>query len=264
MYLQATSENAALNINETILGIPEADHLSRLLTDAGKQVNNDFAGAIVTTERAPGTISVGSIEVQVIGPMELQLEELRRHWRRWLDQHPDYSMFSGPPRSTDIDDVTVPNLASIMFLASEDDQRMLFTGDGHSEHLLEGLDHVGLGGKQHFDVLKVPHHGSDNNMTEEFCQTVTANHYVFCANGAHHNPDLSIMEMIFTARVAGAGPAKPFSFWFNNGPDTVHTSGQTDHMQEVLQEARRLQSDSSNRLRCYFRRQSQPSLVVEP
>jgi len=72
-------------------------------------------------------------------------------------------------------------------------------------------------------VLKVQHHGSENNLDEEFCRRVTANNYVFCANGAHENPDLRVLEAIVDSRI---GPAHSrsknsqtknrFRFWFNN------------------------------------------------
>ena len=49
-------------------------------------------------------------------------------------------------------------------------------------------------------MLKVPHHGSDNNVTEEFFQKVQATHYVFSGNGQHGNPERTTLEMLFAAR----------------------------------------------------------------
>ena len=44
---------------------------------------------------------------------------------------------------------------------------MLLTGDARGDKILRG-DGTGRdakkGGKKHVDILKVPHHGSDNNM----------------------------------------------------------------------------------------------------
>jgi hypothetical protein len=248
--------------NETLMGIPAADELTRLLEDAGIPMNLGFDAGVATTEAAPGEIAVGSIEIRVIGPMESQLEDLRQYWRRWLEEHAGYKNAAETPGPGDVGNVTVPNLASIMFLAVEGGQSMLFSGDGHSAHILEGLDYLGLRGEQHFNVLKVPHHGSEHNMTHEFCRTITADHYVFCANGAHHNPDLGIIEMVATARQSGYGPDGKFSFWFSNSPSTVDTQGQAKHMEDVQRQAKNLQELASGRLRCHFRRESEPYLTV--
>ena len=69
----------------------------------------------------------------------------------------------------------------------------------HVGHLLELLvDGYSL----HVDILKVPHHGSDNNVTEGFFRTITADHYVFSGDGEHGNPERNTMEMLFDARAA--------------------------------------------------------------
>ena len=48
---------------------------------------------------------------------------------------------------------------------------MLLTGDARGDKILEGMELAGLlekDGKRHVDILKVPHHGSDNNMETIF------------------------------------------------------------------------------------------------
>ena len=50
------------------------------------------------------------------------------------------------------------------------------------------------------DVLKVPHHGSANNLAEKFFERVVARHYVFSGNGEHGNPERETLEMLHKAR----------------------------------------------------------------
>ena len=50
------------------------------------------------------------------------------------------------------------------------------------------------------DILKVPHHGSDNNMETGFFEKVTADHYVFSGDGEHGNPERATLEMLLDAR----------------------------------------------------------------
>ena len=51
----------------------------------------------------------------------------------------------------------------------------------------------------------------------EFAKTVIAEQYVFCADGAHENPDPSVVKTIAETRRA-ADPS-PFTLWFNCSPE---------------------------------------------
>jgi hypothetical protein len=103
---------------------------------------------------------------------------------------------------------------------------ILLTGDGHCTDIVKGLKHnmiiahdnEGL----HVDVLKVQHHGSEHNLTEEFARQITADHYVICGNGRHENPDLRVLDAIVASRLGSSGErsnnakaSKPFHIWFN-------------------------------------------------
>jgi beta-lactamase superfamily II metal-dependent hydrolase len=99
-------------------------------------------------------------------------------------------------------DTTLPNLSSIMFLAKAEDRTMLFTGDGRSDHLLQGLAQAGLlddKGRMHVNVLKLSHHGSDRDVTKTFFRKVTADVYVASANGKDDNPDLATLIWLMEA-----------------------------------------------------------------
>jgi hypothetical protein len=100
-------------------------------------------------------------------------------------------------------DKSVPNLSSIVVLAEADGKRMLLTGDARGDKILKGLELVGLleeGGQMHVDVLKVPHHGSSNNLDDDFFERITADHYVFSGDGEHGNPERESFEMLLNAR----------------------------------------------------------------
>lgn len=105
--------------------------------------------------------------------------------------------------------VTEPNLASLMLLLEETKvgggvTRAIMTGDGHHEDVLAGLEHHGLladGKGLHVDLLKIQHHGSEHNLDRDFIKRITADHYVFCANGEHENPDLRIIEVLLKSRL---------------------------------------------------------------
>jgi hypothetical protein len=79
---------------------------------------------------------------------------------------------------------------------------MLLTGDARGDDILEGLTTAGLlgSGRCHVDLLKIPHHGSDRNVSTEFFRQVTADHYVVSANGQNGNPDVAMLQMLSEAR----------------------------------------------------------------
>lgn len=205
--------------------------------------------------------------LSVIGPSKERIDELAEQWDEWIKKNEaarqklldrlrsDEEKMGEIATSTVSPDgialgssesqITVPNLASLMLLVECGDRRFLLTGDGSSQDIIDGLGLVGCG-NTHFDVLKVPHHGAEANVTDDFCEVVTADHYVFCGDGAHTNPELSVLRRIATARLrcttgAGtaeeqqpAGPSEPFTFWFTSSSATPGLSdSRIQHMGEV-------------------------------
>ena len=97
-------------------------------------------------------------------------------------------------------------------------RRILLTGDGHARDVQKGLEQRGLldnNGKLHVSVLKVPHHGSEHNMTAAFARDITADDYIFCGNGFSSNPEIDVIDAIVRER-RKALPQKPFTLWFNS------------------------------------------------
>jgi beta-lactamase superfamily II metal-dependent hydrolase len=51
-------------------------------------------------------------------------------------------------------------------------------------------------GTIHVDILKVPHHGSDRNVSPEFFNTVIAEYYIVSAKGRDDNPSVDTLKWI--------------------------------------------------------------------
>jgi hypothetical protein len=157
--------------------------------------------------------------------------------------------------------VTVPNLASLMFLAEEGERTVLLTGDGHHTDILKGLEHAGRvepGGSIHVDILKVQHHGSEHNLDPPFAKRVTADHYIFCANGEHENPDRRIVQAILDSR---AGDDRPFHLHFNSSSAVTEGKDQR-HMREIEELATAAASESNGRIECHFLTASSFELAI--
>ncbi|MEX0711081.1 MAG: hypothetical protein WD278_01950 [Pirellulales bacterium] len=137
----------------------------------------------------------------------------------------------------------------------EGKKTLLLTGDGHAGDILKGLEFHGKTdgqGRMHVDALKMQHHGSEHNIDEEFVKRVTADHYIFCGNGKHENPDLRVIALILDSRLAGVPfaathpkAAGAFRFWFNSSDSATENSAAKEHMKELQKQLsdRKKQSD---------------------
>lgn len=183
--LQGIGEGRRLRTDARLLNIP---------------INAGWPDGRVLAGGAPA-LTLADVSLQVVGPTLDNLADLQRAWKEWLDKHePDLA--TGNPRLAAMADRSIPNLSSIMALATCQGRTLLLTGDGRGDHLLQGLKQAGLldsKGRIHVDVLKLPHHGSDRNVTRKFFQTVTADRYVASADGLHGNPDLATLIWIVEA-----------------------------------------------------------------
>lgn len=186
LAVQGVAEGAALRTQALALGLP---------------INDGFPGNLITVDNAPGTKTFDNLEITVVGPTQANLDNLEQDWIDWLDANED-GILSDDPFVMANSDGSVPNLSSIMLLAKADGRTMLFTGDGRSDHLLDGLREAGLldaTGRMHVNVLKLPHHGSNRNITKTFFKKVTADTYVASANGRDDNPDLATLIWLVEA-----------------------------------------------------------------
>lgn len=184
-----------------VAGIGEGQRLRLAATALGIPINPGFTHDLISVDEVSEAILLGNLSLQVVGPTQENLEELRDEWLDWLDKNED-GLATGDPFLAAMADRSVPNLSSIMVLAEAEGKRVLLTGDGRGDHLLQGLGQANLLSPQgglHVDVLKVPHHGSDRNATRKFFKTVTADTYVISANGKHGNPDLATLIWIVEA-----------------------------------------------------------------
>jgi ribonuclease BN (tRNA processing enzyme) len=170
-------------------------------------------------------------------------------------------------------EVTPPNLASLMLHVSEGKKSLLLTGDGHADDVLRGLEHYGLlkNGGIHVNVLKVQHHGSEHNMTDDFAMKVTADHYVFCGNGFSENPEIDVIQRLFDSRLGDSGKrsvnpeaSRPFAFWFNCSARTPQKSrAQRAHMRAVEKLVAGMVRKSKKRMTAHFLAPAATALTID-
>lgn len=199
--LSAAGANTMQQAGMAVNGVAEGQRLRILATQLGIATNDGFPNGLICTDDAPPDIMFDNLRLTVVGPTRDNLEVLKDEWEEWLDEN-ETAIASGDSQLMANADQSIPNLSSVMFLAEADGKSILFTGDGRSDHLMDGLraaNRLDSSDRLHVDVLKVAHHGSNRNATRTFHRKVTADTYVISANGHPDNPDLSTLIWIVEA-----------------------------------------------------------------
>jgi len=206
--LMTASRTAAMpNATNATLGINEGSALRAKANLLSMPINRSVPTAhLITVDDVSKPIAFGNLSLRIVAPTKKNLEKLRKEWIEWLDKH-ENDVAQGDAMVMSNSDQSVPNLSSIAVIAKADGKTLLLTGDGRSDHLLDGLEMAGQldgDGRCHVDVLKLAHHGSELDVTREFFERVTADTYVVSANGRYGNPDYSTLTWVVeTAKEAG-------------------------------------------------------------
>jgi hypothetical protein len=179
---------------------------AQLRSDANNlkfSLNPEFDGKLVLAKGKGGAIDMADgLDLTVVGPMVPEVKKLHDKHEAWLKGLKKARKSPEDALSAYVDP-SVPNLSSLVVLARASGKSILLTGDARGDKILKGLELVGVlkkKGQMHVDVLKVPHHGSSNNLDKDFFKRITAAHYVFSGNGEHGNPERESLEMLLDAR----------------------------------------------------------------
>ena len=185
-----------------VLASIEQGHQLRL--DADKlsvPLNSEFGEKLIIANSTPLDMGNG-LTFLVVGPMVPELKKLQARHDQWLKELKAKGLKPGDALAAYVD-TSVPNLSSLVVLASCGGKSMLLTGDARGDKILDGLESGGAlkpGKSMHVDILKVPHHGSAYNLATDFFKRITADHYVFSGNGENGNPERESLEMLLEAR----------------------------------------------------------------
>ncbi|MDY0917615.1 ComEC/Rec2 family competence protein [Pseudomonas viridiflava] len=85
-----------------------------------------------------------------------------------------------------VEDSAEANGSSIAFLLEYENRRILLGADAYPSRLTQSLRQ--LEGEPPFslDLMKVPHHGSENNLSQEFVGVFNCSKYLFSSNGSSY------------------------------------------------------------------------------
>ena len=185
----------------SLMSINQGNQLRIRAQQLAIPINPGIKGDLIKATSKPSQLKIGGILLTVVGPTTRNLNALKNEWQTWLDKQ-EAALASADFESFAMADESIPNLSSICLLAESQGTSILLTGDARGDHILTGLKQCKLlkpDGTFEVDVLKVPHHGSDRNVTLDFFRKVKARQYLISANGKHGNPDYDTLKWIIIA-----------------------------------------------------------------
>lgn len=188
-------------------GAVDGEKLTSALLAQKVPWNDALGGRSVEVGRALAWFDDGST-MDVLSPDRGQLERLAPVWSAECAKHglipghdPDelppvegFEHFGAPnveqlAASPFKPDTSKTNLTSIGLLFEFEDKRIVLTGDADDRRLVASIRPLAeaAGGRLHLDVLKVAHHGSDHNLSNELLGLIDCDRYLISTSGARHD-----------------------------------------------------------------------------
>lgn len=140
--------------------------------------------------------NAGPFTLRILSPNREQLQKLLHKWP--TEKEPGLTS----PHNTDYHlslsdiwiedrfetDQSIYNGSSIAFLLEADGKRMLFLGDAHDQGVKENLRALGYSNANRLkvDLVKISHHGSQHNTSNELLAMLDCPRYVISTDGSKH------------------------------------------------------------------------------
>lgn len=202
--LEEAEEQEEMDAGLILQSVAQGHELRSLAKALNIPINPGFGGLIKTAVGQSTSRELGGIKLTIIGPRPAELAELQETHDKWIEaQKAKGKPVTPTSMLQSLTDESVANLSSIVLLAESGGRTALLTGDARSDFVVKGLEETGAmaaGGSLAVDLLKMPHHGSDRNVDEDFLARVTAPAYLFTGNGEHGNPERGTFEMLAKVR----------------------------------------------------------------
>ncbi|MBD5197481.1 MAG: hypothetical protein HDS89_08535 [Bacteroidales bacterium] len=118
------------------------------------------------------------------------------------------------------------NASSISLIISCNDFSILMLGDTFPDDIVEGLTEMGYSPDKPLkvDYVKMPHHGSAQNISNELLDMIDCQNYIISTNGAiYHHPDREALANVLCHDKRD--PNIPINFYFNYPLEVVEETG---------------------------------------
>lgn len=205
-HILGNREIPAANSETVLASIAQGDRLHTQAKRLGIDVNTSFEDRFVRAGESQSNSTLSDAQVAVLGPSERELESLQNKFDNWLEDQEE--LLDAASVLANLKDRSTANLSSIVLDVAQASRRFLLTGDALTERFVDSMGE----GPHLFDVIKMPHHGSERNVDAAFFATVIGKSYVFSGNGKHGNPERVTIEMLLDNRPADTIPELVFTY----------------------------------------------------
>ncbi len=144
---------------------------------------------------ASDKIQIGDAVLSVLAPSNEQLSKAKQEMKRVetplssITKDWNLSLKQLMEKTYPEPDASISNQSSIVFIFELNGLRMLFCGDAPAYTFVDGVD-------GHFDLVKLPHHGSIKNISEALLSRIDADKFLICADGTSHPSKHTIAKII--------------------------------------------------------------------
>lgn len=154
-------------------------------------------------------------QITVVSPNENSLNNLRNYLKD------EFNISESDDRKKSIEllqqrkfkeDDKIPNGSSIAFVFEYESKKILFTGDSFPSIVLEGLERMKFidnNKKVKFDYVKLSHHASKYNTSDEFLKNIECNNYIVTTMGCNGKPNKETFARILKYH-------QPLNLFFNH------------------------------------------------
>ncbi|QWV98659.1 hypothetical protein KP005_05060 [Geomonas nitrogeniifigens] len=234
-----------------ILGPTQGEFLSALLVRrlSSDRWNKAFGNKAVVVEDGgllPEKALEGGLKLTLLSPTPATLEKMRQTWGKDIDPGivpgdldaawkklgtrkaflPRQGLLGGSSlldalieKQLKIDE-SEANGSAIAFLAEIENKSCLFLADAHQDVITASLKRLLAKRKESIlkvDAVKVAHHGSAGNVSDDLLALIDSPRFLFSTNGAKFNhPDAEAVQ-----RVIAGSKVKPVGLYFNYLSDTT-------------------------------------------
>lgn len=219
---------------DTEISARQGTTVGALILQGGYSWNSDFKGNAVSTEFLQEIIVDELASLFMLSPNKQKLDNLILFWKEELQKYGinydvansslyddafemalswEKKMYQKKPveisaadqtveellRSPFYEDKAVNNGSSIAFILKIKDKKLLFLADAHADIIMKSLADYKKHGTIMFDLIKVSHHGSFNNISKELLEKADAVRYLISTNGGKHDhPDRETIAHIIS------------------------------------------------------------------
>jgi beta-lactamase superfamily II metal-dependent hydrolase len=225
-----------------VLGGLQGEFLSSLILKQNLPWNEAFGGgSVVVPDEGPLPVHElkGGMKLTILSPTWVQLEKMRPRWKKEVEAA---GLVPGRPKAKEVEeklatakklqpilgealinvlklgakpfkqDTAPANGSSIAFLAECGGARGIFSGDAYPNVLAASLRRLLKNSKKKLDLdfFKLPHHGSQSNVSPDLIDMVACKQYIFSSNGDifRHPDQESVARVILHDKTAPL-------LWFN-------------------------------------------------